>query len=132
MIQGSYVKWSTVLYYTLWIVIVAVSVHDGYLVLLNRRTIAEVERNPLGRWLIAADMGNVRFFLVAKVLGTIVAATVLVLEATTSGMDRLYRFGAGANLACCLPHELLDTNNKPGPMRLTCLLYFSSRLPKKQ
>ena len=71
------VRWSTLLYYTLWIMIVAVSVHDGYLVLLNRWTIAQDERNPLGRWLISADGGNVRLLLVAKLLGTIGVATVL-------------------------------------------------------
>ena len=72
-----HVQWSEALYYTLWTVIVAISVHDGYLVLLNRWTIARDGRNPLGRWLIAADAGDVRFLLVAKLVGTIVAATVL-------------------------------------------------------
>ncbi len=65
------------LFYTMWAVILAVSVHDGFLVLLNRWTIADDEQNPVGRWLIAADGGDVRLFLAAKLVGTIAAASVL-------------------------------------------------------
>jgi hypothetical protein len=70
-------RWGNVVYYSLWTMIVAVSVHDGYLVLLNRWTIAVDEQNPLGRCLIAADSGDIRFLLAAKTVGTIAAAAVL-------------------------------------------------------
>ena len=77
MSKSPRVNRSTVLYYMLWIMILAVSVHDGYLVLLNRQTIAQDEQNPLGRWLIEADGGDVRFLLLFKLIGTITVATVL-------------------------------------------------------
>ncbi|MEO2008183.1 MAG: hypothetical protein ABGX22_05785 [Pirellulaceae bacterium] len=69
----------TALYYMLWTLIVAVSVHDGYLVLLNRWTIAVDEMNPVGRWLIATNGGDVRFLLITKLTGTIVAAAILLI-----------------------------------------------------
>jgi len=71
--------WQTTLYHLLLVVIVAVSVHDGFLVLLNRGTIARDEQNPLGRWLIDLNEGGIRYILAAKFVGTIAVATVMLI-----------------------------------------------------
>jgi hypothetical protein len=57
--------------------IAAVSVHDALLLALNEEVIADVELNPLGRWLIALG-GDVRLFIVVKLLGTAIACAALV------------------------------------------------------
>jgi hypothetical protein len=59
-------------------VIAAISVHDAMLVIVNRQVIAEEERNPLGRWLLTRQSGNVWLFVLAKLLGTAVVCAVLV------------------------------------------------------
>jgi len=64
-------------YYLCLLIVLAVSVHDTYLIVINRRTIAEDERNPVGRWLIELDSGDIRYIVIAKLLGTILVATVL-------------------------------------------------------
>jgi hypothetical protein len=65
------------LFVSLWLFIILVSVLDGYLVLTNRQSIAEDERNPVGRALIAWNQGDVWLLLGVKACGTIVAATVV-------------------------------------------------------
>ena len=67
------------LFYLLWAIIVAVSVHDWYLVIINHRSISQDERNPLGRWLIEVNDGSIAYFLITKLIGTILAATVILL-----------------------------------------------------
>jgi len=58
--------------------VMAVSVHDAMLVILNDLVICEVERNPVGRWLIELQSGEVWLFVLVKLAGTSVACAVLV------------------------------------------------------
>ncbi len=58
--------------------IALVSVHDAALVVLNCQVILEYERNPLGRWMIETNGGDVWPFVVVKLLGTsLVCASIL-------------------------------------------------------
>jgi hypothetical protein len=60
--------------------VIFVSVLDGYLAIRFRHELHQTERNPLGRWLIHANDGQVWLLLAVKFAGTVtVAATVLVL-----------------------------------------------------
>jgi hypothetical protein len=61
----------------LWLFIVGVSVHDGYLVLSSRRVIAVTEQNPVGRWLLEISAGDVWVLLSVKAAGTMLAAALL-------------------------------------------------------
>jgi hypothetical protein len=63
----------------LWLFIACVSVHDGYLVALNRAVILETELNPLGRQLLLAAEGEVWGLLAAKTVGTVLACSLLLL-----------------------------------------------------
>src|SRR5262252_8296464 len=63
----------------MWLFIVVVSVHDGYLALIYRPTMTSMEVNPLGRWLIDANGGDVALLLLVKGLGTFCAAALLLL-----------------------------------------------------
>jgi hypothetical protein len=60
-----------------WLLIVGVSVHDGFLVLANRSSMAAVERNPVGRLLINWNGGDIWLLLAVKAAGTVLAAAVL-------------------------------------------------------
>lgn len=70
--------YSQLIYYSMCLAIAAVSVHDGYLVIFNKK-IAEDEQNPVGRWLIEAGSGGIHYFLAAKLTGTVIVTTVLLL-----------------------------------------------------
>ncbi len=59
--------------------VMAVSVHDAMLVVLNADVILEVERNPVGRWLIELQRGDVWLFVLTKFLGTAVVCSILVM-----------------------------------------------------
>jgi len=61
----------------LWLLVIGVSVYDGYWVVANRTKINEFERNPVGRQLLNWDGGDVRLLLAVKALGTLLAAAVL-------------------------------------------------------
>jgi len=61
----------------LWLLVIGISVYDGYWVLANRATINGFERNPVGRQLLDWDGGDVRLLLAVKSLGTLLAAAVL-------------------------------------------------------
>src|SRR3954453_21161208 len=60
----------------LWLLILIIAVVDGYFVLINHQIMFQTELNPVGRFLLALDHGNVRCFLVAKCCGTVAAASV--------------------------------------------------------
>jgi len=60
------------------LIVTAVSVHDAMLIMLHRDVIGEFEQNPIGRWLIAAQGGEVELFLLTKLLGTALACSLLV------------------------------------------------------
>lgn len=70
--------------------VAAVSVHDAMLVILNANVIGEVERNPVGRWLIEMQGGEVWLFVLSKLVGTAIVCAVLV---------TLYEFRAHLALA---------------------------------
>ena len=59
-------------------VVAAVSVHDAMLLLLTDQVIAEVELNPMGRWLIKWDEGEVLLFVILKLIGTTTACALVV------------------------------------------------------
>ena len=58
--------------------VMAVSVHDAMLVVLNADIIGEFEHNPVGRWLIKLQGGEIWLFVLAKFVGTAIAIAVLV------------------------------------------------------
>jgi len=61
----------------MWLFIIGVSVHDGFLVLAHRSSIAEFELNPVGRWLLHSNGGDIWILLGAKTLGTLAASSIL-------------------------------------------------------
>jgi hypothetical protein len=58
--------------------VATVSAHDALLVVLNRANIGEYERNPVGRWLIELQGGEVWLFVLVKLVGTAVVCAALV------------------------------------------------------
>ena len=63
----------------LWLFAIFVSVFDGYLVIRYRHELHRTELNPVGRFLIQLNGGQVWLMLAAKFLGTIAAATLVLL-----------------------------------------------------
>lgn len=61
----------------LWLFIAIVSVHDGYLVVLASDVIADTEQNPLGKFLIRSNNGEIWLFLLVKAAGTVIVSTML-------------------------------------------------------
>jgi hypothetical protein len=59
-------------------IIAMISVHDALLLIVNHEVIHEEERNPLGRWLISMDGGEVWLFVLVKLLGTSVVCATLI------------------------------------------------------
>jgi hypothetical protein len=68
----------------LWLFVIGASVHDGFLVLANRPAMHDDELNPVGRWLIQRNGGDVWLLLAAKTVGTVTAATLLLVLFWTS------------------------------------------------
>ena len=68
-----------ILFPGLWLFIAYVSVHDGYLVAMNRHVMLEAELNPIGLQLLHAAEGEVWALLAAKSIGTVLACSVLLL-----------------------------------------------------
>jgi len=58
--------------------VAAVSVHDAMLVILNANVIGDVEQNPVGKWLIELQGGEVWLFISLKLVGTAIVCAVLV------------------------------------------------------
>jgi hypothetical protein len=77
--------------------ITAVSVHDAVLVLMNEDVIAQEERNPVGRWLIAQGGGGAWLFVAVKLLGTAFVGAVLLALYRTRPSAAL---SVAAGLAC--------------------------------
>jgi hypothetical protein len=61
------------------LLIAAVSVHDAILVVLNANVIGDVEKNPIGRWLIEAAGGEIWLFVSLKLMGTAIVCATLVM-----------------------------------------------------
>jgi hypothetical protein len=55
----------------------AVSVHDAALVILLDDVIGETEQNPIGRWLIELNGGEVWLFIALKLTGTALCGATL-------------------------------------------------------
>lgn len=60
------------------ITIALVSVHDAMLVVLYHETINELEQNPIGKWLLDIQQGDVWLFVLVKLAGTAAVCTVLI------------------------------------------------------
>jgi hypothetical protein len=58
--------------------VAAVSVHDAVLVVVNHEIISEVEQNPVGKWLLDVQGGEVWLFVFLKLAGTALVCAVLV------------------------------------------------------
>src|SRR5438093_6919804 len=67
------------LFAALWLFLIFVSVFDGYLAVRFRHELHQTELNPLGRLLIQLNGGQVWLLLVAKFVGTVAAATLVLL-----------------------------------------------------
>jgi hypothetical protein len=67
----------------LWLLIISVSVYDGFCVLATRSTIEASERNPVGWWLIQVGSGDVWLLLAVKAAGTVLAGMLLLRLYTT-------------------------------------------------
>jgi len=80
-----------------WLLIIGISVHDGYLVFLNRWVISSFEQNPVGRLLLHWNGGDIWLLLAAKAFGTVCAGSVLLLLYATR--PRLGLLAAGATAA---------------------------------
>jgi hypothetical protein len=63
----------------LWLFVIFVSVFDGYLAVRYRHELHLTELNPVGRWLIRLNGGQVWYLVAAKFAGTIAAATAVLL-----------------------------------------------------
>lgn len=63
----------------LWLFVSFVSVWDGYLTLLCRHQMSQAELNPVGQLLIAWNNGGVAYLLIAKLAGTIIASSWMVM-----------------------------------------------------
>jgi len=61
----------------LWLFIGAVSAIDTYLIFRFRDLMWRLEENPVGRYLIELDEGNVTVFILTKIAGTVVVMSVL-------------------------------------------------------
>ncbi len=67
------------LFVALWLFLIFVSVFDGYLCVRYRHELHKTELNPVGRLLIQLNGGQVWLMLAAKFLGTVAAATIVLL-----------------------------------------------------
>lgn len=67
------------LFALLWLFVIFVSVLDGYLAIRFRHELAATELNPVGRWLIHLNGGQVWLLLATKFVGTVAAATAVLL-----------------------------------------------------
>lgn len=67
------------LFAALWLFVIFVSVLDGYLAIRYRYELHETELNPVGRWLIQLNGGQVWLLVAAKFIGTVVVSTAVLL-----------------------------------------------------
>lgn len=82
-IRMAFAKRRTILFAGLCLFVGLVSVHDAMLIVFNHEIIYEVEQNPVGRWLMEAQDGEIWLFVIVKLAGTAVVCAVLI---------SLYRF----------------------------------------
>ena len=67
------------LFVALWLFLIFVSVFDGYLIVRFRDELHKTELNPLGRMLIQLNGGQVWLLLASKFLGTVAAASIVLM-----------------------------------------------------
>jgi hypothetical protein len=67
------------LFAALWLFLIFVSVFDGYLIVRFRHELHKTELNPLGRMLIQLNGGQVWLLLASKFLGTVAAASIVLM-----------------------------------------------------
>jgi hypothetical protein len=65
------------IFWTLFVIIAAVAAYDVYLSIKLQASLYAMEENPLGRWLIELDNGDVALFMTAKMIGTTVVLLLL-------------------------------------------------------
>ena len=63
----------------LWVFIGMASAVDVYVSIKTQEYLYEMEMNPIGRFLIEADKGDIALFMGTKVAGTVVALGILIL-----------------------------------------------------
>ena len=90
------------LFVLLWLFVIFVSVFDGYLAVRYRHELHRTELNPVGKWLIQLNDGQVWILLVAKFVGTVAAATFVLLINSYWPRLGLAVAGAVAGLQLCL------------------------------
>lgn len=61
------------------LVVMVVSVYDAMLVVLHRDLINKFEQNPIGRWFMDMQAGDVWLFVSAKLIGTALVCALLVM-----------------------------------------------------
>ena len=66
-----------VVFYTLWLFVIFVSVFDSLLTIQLEEQMMISELNPVGRALLYLDSGEVGYLIAAKGLGTILAASIV-------------------------------------------------------
>ena len=69
---------STLIFGVCCLVVAVVSVHDAALVALNHEVIGDFERNPVGRWLLELQGGEVWLFIFVKLAATALVCAVLI------------------------------------------------------
>jgi hypothetical protein len=61
-----------------WLTIVLIAVYDWFLVIASKYVIMQAELNPVGRWLLKVNHGDISLFLAVKVTGTVIVAAILI------------------------------------------------------
>jgi tryptophan-rich sensory protein len=69
---------STLVFGLCCLVVAVVSVHDAALVALNNEVIGDFERNPVGKWLLDLQGGEVWLFIFVKLAATALVCAVLI------------------------------------------------------
>ena len=72
------IRWHSVVFGFLCILIAAISVHDALLVVVNHDEIGDMEQNPMGCWLLALNGGEVGLFVLVKLATTALACVLLI------------------------------------------------------
>lgn len=69
----------SVLFYLQWLFVLFVSIFDSLLTIHLREQMMHSELNPLGRALLHLNSGDVVYFIAAKTIGTILAASIVLM-----------------------------------------------------
>lgn len=72
-------KGSIIFFSIQWLIIGFISAFDSYCSIKYRDFLYEFEQNPIGRYLIELDNGDVSLFIMIKIMGTILTLGILIL-----------------------------------------------------